>query len=186
MCQSANVNRVATRRKNGFGGREPMRSQPRGQSSGSRVPVIRAAEGRPLCRHEPKARLQRYQPRFVRSICCSAHLSLEPRWQCQRTRVRPRLQRVPYASFTCRLRGGKHIPGRGAPQSTKRLCINTKKADRVGGQRLRLIRGRSADHRANDLDVLDLVLAHRVRIIGEHDVVRQLARRDRSLDRFLM
>jgi hypothetical protein len=33
---------------------------------------------------------------------------------------------------------------------------------------------RTADHRAHDLDVLDLLLAHRVRVVREHDEVRQL------------
>src|SRR4249920_1241726 len=48
-----------------------------------------------------------------------------------------------------------------------------------------LIHGLAADDGADDLDVLDLLLIHRVQIVGEYDEVGELARRDRSLDRFL-
>src|SRR4029077_17239507 len=55
----------------------------------------------------------------------------------------------------------------------------------VTRSRSHLIHGLAADHGADDLDVLDLLLIHRVQIFGEHDEVGKLARRDRSLDRFL-
>ena len=47
----------------------------------------------------------------------------------------------------------------------------------------RLIHRLPADDGADDLDVLDFFMVHRVRIVREHHEVRQLARRDRSLDR---
>ena len=50
----------------------------------------------------------------------------------------------------------------------------------------RLVNRLAAHHRAHDLEVLDLVLIHREKIVRQHDEVRQLARRDRSFDRFLM
>ena len=51
---------------------------------------------------------------------------------------------------------------------------------------LRLVSRAAAHDGAYDLNVFDLVRAHRVRIVGQHDEVRQLARRDRALERFLM
>ena len=53
-----------------------------------------------------------------------------------------------------------------------------------GGTRLRLVRDLAADDGAHDLDVLDLLDIDRVRVVGQHHVVGQLARRDRALDRF--
>src|SRR5690349_13388956 len=44
----------------------------------------------------------------------------------------------------------------------------------------------AADHRADDLDVLDLVRANGVRIVGENDEIGELAGGDRPLERFLV
>src|SRR5436190_10366886 len=50
----------------------------------------------------------------------------------------------------------------------------------------RLIYRCAADDRADDLNVLDLFRVHRMRIVGQHDKVGQLAGGDRPLERFLM
>ena len=51
---------------------------------------------------------------------------------------------------------------------------------------LLLVDRRAACDGAHDLDIFDFLLVHGVRIVCQHDEVRQLARRDRSFDRFLM
>src|SRR5205823_5836982 len=50
---------------------------------------------------------------------------------------------------------------------------------------LRLKDRRAADDRANDLNVLDLVRAHGMRIVGQQNEIRQLARGDGALEGFL-
>src|ERR1051326_6169162 len=50
----------------------------------------------------------------------------------------------------------------------------------------RLIRRRATDDRTDDLNVLDLVLRHGVRIVRQGNEVREFAGCDRSLERLLM
>src|SRR6185295_6573485 len=56
----------------------------------------------------------------------------------------------------------------------------------LGERSSRLINRVAADHRLDDLDVLDLLLVHGVRIVRQHDEIRELARHDRSLERLLV
>jgi hypothetical protein len=51
----------------------------------------------------------------------------------------------------------------------------------IGAMRIRAMHY----HRADDLDILDLILVYRVEVVGQHDKVRALARRDRSFDLLL-
>jgi len=45
---------------------------------------------------------------------------------------------------------------------------------------------RAACDGAHDLDIFDFLLVHRMRIVSQRDEVLQLARCNRSFDRFLM
>ena len=84
---------------------------------------------------------------------------------------------------------------RGPAETAKRKSVNAE-INRQTVARLRSVPSGSetsspidrgaAHHGAHDLDVLNLLLVHRVRIVCQNDEIRQFAWRDGSLDRFLM